>query len=90
MADFADRSNVLLGDGEFDGSELQAFCAKQGWKYALRTAKSNLITTGRVKLSYILSINYLVFCDKSVDYGDTTKHNVCRPKNKRAKPLMRN
>lgn len=36
---------VLLGDGEFDGYQVQAFCEKQHWKYALRTAKSNTITT---------------------------------------------
>ena len=40
-----DSQAVLLGDGEFDGRELQAFCERQGWKYALRTAKSNTITT---------------------------------------------
>jgi len=37
---------VLLGDGEFDGYPVQAFCQKQHWKYALRTSKSNIITTG--------------------------------------------
>ena len=42
-----DSQVVLLGDGEFDGCELQAFCQERGWSYALRTAKSNLITTGR-------------------------------------------
>ena len=37
---------VLLGDGEFDGYPVQAFCQEQHWKYALRTSKSNIITTG--------------------------------------------
>ena len=41
-----DSQAVLLGDGEFDGYQLQTFREKQGWKYALRTAKSNTITTG--------------------------------------------
>lgn len=42
----ADQSEVvLLGDGEFDGCGLQSFCAAQGWKYALRTAKTNKITS---------------------------------------------
>jgi hypothetical protein len=41
-----DSRVVLLGDGEFDGCELQAFCQERGWNYALRTAKSNTITTG--------------------------------------------
>lgn len=40
-----DSQVVLLGDGEFDGCELQAFCQEQGWKYALRTAKTSIITT---------------------------------------------
>ena len=40
-----DSQVVLLGDGEFDGCDLQAFCQQQGWKYAFRTAKSSLITT---------------------------------------------
>ncbi|MEM9424950.1 MAG: IS4 family transposase, partial [Spirochaetota bacterium] len=34
---------VLLGDGEFDGYPLQAFCEKEHWKYALRTAKNSSI-----------------------------------------------
>jgi hypothetical protein len=36
---------VLLGDGEFDSDQLQAFCEKQHWKYVLRTAKSTTLTT---------------------------------------------
>ncbi len=36
---------VLLGDGEFDGYQVQALCEEHHWKYALRTAKSNTITT---------------------------------------------
>ena len=40
-----DAQVVLLGDGEFDGCDLQSFCARQGWKYALRTAKTSKITT---------------------------------------------
>ena len=40
-----DLQVVLLGDGEFDGCDLQTFCQSKGWKYALRTAKTSLITT---------------------------------------------
>lgn len=40
-----DSQVVLLGDGEFDGCDLQAFCQSKGWKYALRTAKTSTITT---------------------------------------------
>jgi len=31
---------IFLGDGEFDGIELQAFVDNQSWKYACRTAKN--------------------------------------------------
>lgn len=34
---------VLLGDGEFDGIELQKAISKIGWQYVLRTAKSTII-----------------------------------------------
>ena len=40
-----DSQVVLLGDGEFDGCKVQAFCKEQDWKYALRTAKTSTITT---------------------------------------------
>lgn len=34
---------MLLGDGEFDGIEVQKFCEKAGWTYALRTANSTIL-----------------------------------------------
>lgn len=34
---------VLLGDGEFDSVELQAFVNQQGWHYVCRTAKNSLV-----------------------------------------------
>jgi len=34
---------ILLGDGEFDGNELQKACLDQGWDYVLRTAKDTLL-----------------------------------------------
>jgi hypothetical protein len=34
---------VLLGDGEFDSADLQAYTEKQKWKYVLRTAKNTQI-----------------------------------------------
>ena len=40
-----DSEVVLLGDGEFDSTQLQAFCEGQGWKYVLRTAKTNTIVS---------------------------------------------
>lgn len=42
-----DSQVILLGDGEFDGYQLQAFNKKEGWKYALRTAKHTTITTAQ-------------------------------------------
>lgn len=38
-----DAEVVLLGDGEFDGCDLQGFCKQKAWKYALRTAKDTLL-----------------------------------------------
>lgn len=34
---------TLLGDGEFDGNELQRACLDQGWDYVLKTAKDTLL-----------------------------------------------
>lgn len=34
---------VLLGDGEFDSIEQQAFCKGVGWQYVARTAKDTLV-----------------------------------------------
>jgi hypothetical protein len=38
---------IFLGDGEFDGSELQATLAKFGWKYACRTASNTILNDGK-------------------------------------------
>ena len=34
---------ILLGDGEFDGTDLQQACLNHGWDYVLKTAKDTLI-----------------------------------------------
>ncbi len=34
---------ILLGDGEFDGNDLQQACLDNGWDYVLKTAKNILI-----------------------------------------------
>ena len=34
---------TLLGDGEFDGNQLQQACLDAGWNYVLKTAKNTLI-----------------------------------------------
>jgi hypothetical protein len=39
----AEQSVVLLGDGEFDAWELQAYAQSQNWHYVLRTAKNTQI-----------------------------------------------
>lgn len=38
-----DRPIVLLGDGEFDAWQLQAYAQSQGWQYVVRTAKNTQI-----------------------------------------------
>lgn len=38
-----DSDVIFLGDGEFDGNQLQAEIANNGWEYACRTAKNRLI-----------------------------------------------
>ena len=35
---------VVLGDGEFDGVDLQAFVKESGWEYVLRTSKTSMLT----------------------------------------------
>jgi Transposase DDE domain len=35
---------TLLGDGEFDGGDLTAYCQTLGWYYVVKTAKDTLIT----------------------------------------------
>jgi hypothetical protein len=38
-----DSDIIFLGDGEFDGNQLQAEIANNGWHYACRTAKNRLV-----------------------------------------------
>ena len=38
-----DSDVIFLGDGEFDGNQLQAEMDNKGWEYACRTAKNRLI-----------------------------------------------
>jgi len=40
-------SVTLLGDGEFDGNDLQKACQGQGWNYVLKTAKTTLIADNK-------------------------------------------
>lgn len=35
---------ILLGDGEFDGTDFQQTCLDHGWDYVLKTAKDTLIS----------------------------------------------
>src|SRR5689334_30601 len=42
----ADASVTLLGDGEFDGTDLQATLRSTKWQYVCRTARSILISAG--------------------------------------------
>lgn len=36
---------ILLGDGEFDSTDLQQFCIDKNWKYVFRSAKNTIIET---------------------------------------------
>ena len=38
-----DSDVIFLGDGEFDGNQLQAAIAENGWEYVCRTAKNRLL-----------------------------------------------
>ena len=38
-----DSEVIFLGDGEFDGNQLQAAIADHGWEYVCRTAKNRLL-----------------------------------------------
>ena len=42
---------VLIGDGEFDGVNLQAIINHWQWSYVCRTAKSTILILGRCALS---------------------------------------
>ncbi|MHC1743622.1 MAG: transposase [Syntrophobacteraceae bacterium] len=48
----ADAQVVLLGDREFDGTDLQAKLAKAGWTYVLRTSTTSLLTWGDHEFSF--------------------------------------
>jgi Transposase DDE domain len=37
---------ILLGDGEFDGSKLRAWCNSNAWEFVLRTSKDHLVDYG--------------------------------------------
>jgi hypothetical protein len=43
---------VFLGDGEFDGTLLQAELAWANWDYVVRTAKNSLLRSGNAWLSF--------------------------------------
>lgn len=37
---------VLLGDGEFDGAQVRAWCNSNAWEFVLRTSKNRLVDFG--------------------------------------------
>lgn len=43
---------IFLGDGEFDGTQLQAALHSWGWKYACRTAKNAVLSIAQVEFSF--------------------------------------
>lgn len=48
----ADATVIFLGDGEFDGTDLQATLASYGWQYVCRTAGNILIWCGDAHISF--------------------------------------
>jgi len=48
----AGASVIFLGDGEFDGTELQAKLAGYGWQYVCRTAGNILIWSGEAHIPF--------------------------------------
>ena len=50
LADSADV--VLLGDGEFDGTDLQARVVSFGWRYVCRTAKNSVLVDADDELRF--------------------------------------
>lgn len=47
----ADCNIVFLGDGEFDGQQLQQAIIDAGWEYVCRTARNRIIVDGEDKFS---------------------------------------
>ena len=43
---------IFLGDGEFDGTDLQAKIAGYGWDYVCRTATTTLIWSGEARIHF--------------------------------------
>jgi hypothetical protein len=43
---------IFLGDGEFDGTDLQATITGYGWQYVCRTATSTLIWSGNARIHF--------------------------------------
>src|SRR6266851_3750082 len=48
---------VFLGDGEFDGTALQATLHEAGWSYACHTARSTVATRQRRRAALIKSVS---------------------------------
>jgi Transposase DDE domain len=48
----ADATVIFLGDGEFDGTDLQATIQSYGWQYVCRTASTILIWCGETRIPF--------------------------------------
>src|SRR5438552_339150 len=60
----SEREVILLGDGEFDGCDLQKALSEAGWEYVCRTAKNVCLSEGGIPFS---------FADLCVQEGDYTE-----------------
>lgn len=68
---------VLLGDGEFDGTQLRSYCQEQGWEYVLRTSVDRQVDfggeTGRIdRLFDLLQDQEIIF----LEYACKTSHAI--------------
>lgn len=68
---------VLLGDGEFDGTKLRAYCQEQAWEYVLRTSLDRQVDfggeSGRIdKLLPLLDDREIIF----LEHGCNTSHAI--------------
>lgn len=76
--DHSDCRIVLLGDGEFDGTDLRSFCQKCGWEYVLRTSLDRQVDFGTGESGRIDQLSSLLYDREIVflEFGCKTSHAI--------------